>query len=263
MPQILIGNVKGPQGAQGVQGPQGEQGDAATISVGSTTTVPYGQTASVTNSGTEHDAVFDFVIPQGRPGEETTVLDELVLDTITEPSTNFPVLAIGDVGKVLFGKIKKWCSDMADLVADKLDKTSVVNNLTTTAPGLALDARQGKALSDALSPIGTVYSQSAVVSSDADLSMPAGDLIFTVPAGTYIITFGGISRDSEKVIQANVNGGNPWQPGYLSTYVPWNSAGTMFSMYKSYPLTVSESTQLTMHYTDYWYHTEFSAVRIK
>lgn len=148
--QTLIGNIKGPQGEQGEQGVQGVQGDAATISVGSVTTVPYGQNASVTNSGTEQAAVLDFRIPQGRPGEQVTQLDSLVLNSITEPSTEFPVPAIGDIGSMLFGKVSKWFSDMYARVASKFDAANVVNNLTTTASGYALDARQGKALNDAI-----------------------------------------------------------------------------------------------------------------
>ena len=146
MADIFIGNIKGPQGNTGPQGNQGEKGDAATISVGSVTTTQYGQTAKVTNSGTAHDAVFDFVIPQGRPGEQTTRIDNLLLDALTEPSASFPVPAVGDNGSTLFGKISKWFSDMTALVATKFNASNVVNNLTTTASGYALDARQGNAL---------------------------------------------------------------------------------------------------------------------
>lgn len=153
MADIFIGNVKGPQGVQGETGAQGEQGNAATIAVGSVTTVPYGQNARVTNSGTSGAAVFDFVIPQGRPGEQVTKVDNLTIDAITEPSTQFPVPAVGDNGSTLFGKISKWFSDMAALVATKLNASNVVNNLTTTSSGYALDARQGKALNDALAKL--------------------------------------------------------------------------------------------------------------
>lgn len=152
MADIFIGNIKGPQGDTGPQGNQGEKGDAATIRVGSVTTTQYGQTARVTNSGTEHDAVFDFVIPQGRPGEQVTRMDNLTLDALTEPSTQFPVPAIGDSGSTLFGKISKWFSDMSALVATKFNASNVVNNLTTTASGYALDARQGKVLYNAVTP---------------------------------------------------------------------------------------------------------------
>lgn len=50
-------------------GQKGDTGEAATITVGSTTTGAAGTNASVTNSGTSSDAVLDFVIPQGVQGE--------------------------------------------------------------------------------------------------------------------------------------------------------------------------------------------------
>lgn len=68
---------KGDKGEQGIQGQQGEQGpigqtgekgdkgDAATIQVG---IVTKGEEASVTNSGTSSNAIFDFVLPKGDPG---------------------------------------------------------------------------------------------------------------------------------------------------------------------------------------------------
>lgn len=43
---------------------------AATVQVGTTTTGPAGSNASVTNSGTEYDAILDFVIPRGDTGEK-------------------------------------------------------------------------------------------------------------------------------------------------------------------------------------------------
>lgn len=46
----------------------GEKGDAATVSIGTVTTGPAGSQASVTNSGTQYDAVLDFTIPRGSNG---------------------------------------------------------------------------------------------------------------------------------------------------------------------------------------------------
>ena len=143
-----IGYIKGATGAQGAQGAKGDTGEAATIQVGSVTTVPYGQTANVVNSGTEQAAVFDFTIPQGRPGQQVTEMDNLLLNSITTSAAEFPLPAVGETGKVLWGKVVKWFSDMAALVATKLNAANVVNNLTTTASGYALDARQGKVLKD-------------------------------------------------------------------------------------------------------------------
>jgi hypothetical protein len=59
---VALADITGPQG------PQGEPGDAATIEVGTVTTVPNGDPATVTNVGTATDAVFDFEIPEGPQG---------------------------------------------------------------------------------------------------------------------------------------------------------------------------------------------------
>ena len=58
--------AQGPKGDPGAQGPAGRSG---TIAVGTVTTGEPGSDAKVTNVGTATDAVFDFVIPQGEPGE--------------------------------------------------------------------------------------------------------------------------------------------------------------------------------------------------
>ena len=172
MADIFIGNVKGPQGETGATGSQGPKGDAATIEVGSVTTTAYGNPARVTNSGTSSEAVFDFVIPQGRPGEQTTKIDNLTIDAITEPATQFPVPAVGDNGSTLFGKISKWFSDMAALVASKFDASNVVNNLTTTSSGYALDARQGKTLNDDLTTLSGRLSWKSLGNTSGGTSLP-------------------------------------------------------------------------------------------
>jgi hypothetical protein len=51
------------------KGETGEKGDAATIQVGTVTTVNPGDSATVVNSGDEHSAVFNFEIPQGEKGK--------------------------------------------------------------------------------------------------------------------------------------------------------------------------------------------------
>lgn len=65
----VIGGSLYQRGLKGETGDKGDNGDAATIAVGSTSTGAAGTNASVTNSGDEHDAVFDFTIPKGDKGE--------------------------------------------------------------------------------------------------------------------------------------------------------------------------------------------------
>lgn len=67
-PNIVTLGDSGPQGPQGEQGIQGIQGEAATIQVGTVSTGSAGSSASITNSGTENDAVLNFVIPRGDQG---------------------------------------------------------------------------------------------------------------------------------------------------------------------------------------------------
>ena len=64
---VLLVGPAGPQGPQGEVGPQGPQGDAATIMIGS---VISGDGASVKNSGDEHNAVLDIVLPKGDKGDQ-------------------------------------------------------------------------------------------------------------------------------------------------------------------------------------------------
>lgn len=132
--QTLIGNVKGPAGATGATGATGDPGQAATITVGSTTTTAYGNAASVTNSGTSSAAVFDFVIPQGKPGEATTKMGDLLLDSITSSAADFPSPQVGDTGKTAFGKIVKFFSDtIAKFTQHESDMATISTSPTTRA----------------------------------------------------------------------------------------------------------------------------------
>ena len=75
-------------------------------------------------------------------------ISNTVVNTVTASTADFPVPAVGDTSKTILGKIIKWFGDMSALVATKFNAANVVNNLTTTSSGYALDARQGKALND-------------------------------------------------------------------------------------------------------------------
>lgn len=59
---------RGEDGTDGVNGSDGADGKAATVKIGTVTTGEAGTQASVTNSGTDTDAVLDFVIPRGADG---------------------------------------------------------------------------------------------------------------------------------------------------------------------------------------------------
>lgn len=65
---VDVAGEVGPRGPQGDPGADGADGQAATVTVGSTTTGAPGSNASVTNVGSSSAAVLDFVVPRGAPG---------------------------------------------------------------------------------------------------------------------------------------------------------------------------------------------------
>lgn len=150
--RTLIGNVKGPKGDTGATGATGAQGEAATIQVGTVTTGAYGTNASVTNSGTEQDAVFDFVIPQGQPGEEVTDASNLTLNEITASTASYPTFTVQEQLKGIFGKIQKFLSDLKNNYVSK-DMMTTSTNVSTAGEYVA-DARSIKSLNDAFANTG-------------------------------------------------------------------------------------------------------------
>ena len=83
------GSFKGAPGKDGADGADGTDGAAATVTVGQVTTLPAGSQATVTNSGTENAAVFNFGIPQGATGQAgTDGQDGVGIETIAAAGTD-------------------------------------------------------------------------------------------------------------------------------------------------------------------------------
>jgi len=116
------GGLQGPAGAPGQPGPQGETGPAgqdgkdgtsATVAVGTTTTLPAGSSATVTNTGTSSDAVFNFGIPKGDKGDKGDAGAGLVITGSVDTYADLPNdLGPEDAGKAYFveadGKLYVW-----------------------------------------------------------------------------------------------------------------------------------------------------------
>ena len=87
-------------GLRGPTGAQGPAGEAATITIGTTTTGAPGTDATVTNTGTAQNAVLNFVIPRGEPATTitSTYLDaqNQTAQTITVANTILPLTLIGN-----------------------------------------------------------------------------------------------------------------------------------------------------------------------
>lgn len=107
------GGLRGETGSQGPEGPAGAPGEAATVSVGTTTTLPAGSSATVTNTGTTSAAVFNFGIPKGDKGDKGDAGAGLVITGSVATYADLPNdLGPEDAGKAYFveadGKLYVW-----------------------------------------------------------------------------------------------------------------------------------------------------------
>ena len=162
-------------------------------------------------------------------GEQTTRIDNLLLDAMTEPSASFPVPAVGDNGSTLFGKISKWFSDMAALVATKFNAANVVNNLTTTASGYALDARQGKTLNDLINNMAVIVTETYVEASITQGIPAGGGRAWTGLGGSAIVptvlsgyTFAGnvnVTVNGAVAVYATFDGSNQYNSRSVNPYI--------------------------------------------
>lgn len=59
---------KGDRGEQGLPGRDGQDGVTPNLQVGNVTTLPAGQNATITQSGTKENPIFSFAIPKGDKG---------------------------------------------------------------------------------------------------------------------------------------------------------------------------------------------------
>lgn len=113
----------------GDKGDKGDKGDAATVAVGTVTTGEPGTDASVVNSGTSTDAVFDFTIPRG--ASAVADLNELTDVTITSPSNGQILAYDGDDSEWVNRSVDSTpTSGSSDLVTSGGVYTSVATRLS-------------------------------------------------------------------------------------------------------------------------------------
>lgn len=100
------GGLRGLTGETGPQGPQGVPGEAATVTAGTTTTLPAGSDATVQNVGSTSAAIFNFGIPKGDKGDtgETGTAATISVGTTTtlEPGEDAIVTNSGTSSAAVF-----------------------------------------------------------------------------------------------------------------------------------------------------------------
>ena len=124
------------------KGSKGDKGDAATIAVGTVTTLPAGSSATVTNAGTSSAAVFNFGIPQGQDGTGAVnsvngQVGAVVLDA-TDINLDVPI-------SMLSGTMLTVETALHGLNTDKQDKFSTSTGLKLSAANqLSLELLAGE-----------------------------------------------------------------------------------------------------------------------
>ena len=123
---------KGPKGDTGSQGPQGQKGDAFTF------------------EDFTPEQLESLRGPRGPEGDTGTIIMDTVLTTTSTNAVQNQAIARAVNGKADTNhthSISEVTSLQTNLNA-KVNTSDIANNLTTTASGKVLDARQGKALKD-------------------------------------------------------------------------------------------------------------------
>lgn len=120
------------------QGEQGIPGDSATVAVGSVTG---GTTAQVNNSGTNTDAVLDFVLPEGPQGPPGTGVNYKPNDYSASelPTTYLDGVTIHQVGGTTGG----WPLGFSTVVTEKQGNGRVVQTITNSSNRVLRRAQTG------------------------------------------------------------------------------------------------------------------------
>ena len=99
----------------------------------------------------------------------------------------------------MFGKIKKWLSSLKNAAF-----ADVANNLTTSAEGSVLDARQGKELKSQIDQLntkignaGSIYTNEVTVTGSGSWATAAD---ITVPPGKYVVIRRAVNINNSDVL---------------------------------------------------------------
>ena len=136
---------RGEKGDRGPQGTAGTNGLAATVTVGTVTTLPAGSQATVSNAGTENAAVLNFSIPQGPAGSAGDSYSKTESDAkyagINHTHTAAQVGARPDTWMPTAAEVgarpSTWTPTASDVGLGRV--TNATNTISTSAPSGGLD----------------------------------------------------------------------------------------------------------------------------
>lgn len=184
--------------------PAGPQGEAATIQIGTVTTGAPGTEAEVTNSGTEQNAILNFVIPSGESGSSAPPEFLTAYSTPPQPGNSGEAL-IFDRNAASNGTAVTHTVNTADVVIQQPGYYSVsfhgmVSPIGTNFPLAILLYLEQNGSSVAGTGVRHIFQTSAETSNLAFTQIIEVD---TVPTTLNVVTQGGSILYSDATITVN------------------------------------------------------------
>lgn len=128
-----VGALEGIQGPTGPQGPQGEIGPANTLTIGTVTTLPTGQNATASITGTAPNQVLNLGIPRGLPGADGTAVSVAGSEVSTLNFTTDPQTQINNLNTTITNNYNSLNLSInttkSDLSSETTNRTNADNNL--------------------------------------------------------------------------------------------------------------------------------------
>lgn len=225
--------ANGTNGTNGANGINGTNGLAATISVASTTSVPYGDNATVVNVGSQYNAELEFEIPAGAPGTDGT---NGATGPAGPPGTSIEVTNTGIALGTLISS-----SNLPIIGLKSLSAGSGVT-ITVTETNLEIAASSSgsvTSITNASPTLGAslITSSNSPIPSLKSVSVTAG--LAVTDNGTNL-TFG------------LLGGGSSVGIDYQLSDIPAYSNGTNFNIDFGYPLQIWTATNYALRYSTNW-----------
>lgn len=171
--------------AVGIKAPEMINYTPVSVTVGTTTTLDAGESATVTNSGDQYDAVLNFGIPKGDKGDSGKSAYESAVDGgYTGTEAEFEQALASDIGTV--AGIASDVTQVAGIASAVSNVAANESNVTLVSDNMASVMATAGSIGDVNTVAGIASSVSAVAGDSTNISAVAADLSNIDTAATNI-----------------------------------------------------------------------------
>lgn len=171
--------------AVGIKAPEMINYTPVSVTVGTTTTLDAGESATVTNSGDQYDAVLNFGVPKGDKGDAGKSAYESAVDGgYTGTEAEFEQALASDIGTV--AGIASDVTQVAGIASAVSNVAANESNVTLVSDNMASVMATAGSIGDVNTVAGIASSVSAVAGDSTNISAVAADLTNIDTAATNI-----------------------------------------------------------------------------